>query len=111
MDGTDMILVDVKEKKEKKEKKGEANRKTQEMDDLLRILDWCLPQWKLWNLGLLLLDGMEPNDATARFSWCILVSSPRFFALFSCLFWWTLVQNSEHRRNRQGPSSIRTHLK
>ncbi|KAH7473111.1 hypothetical protein FOMA001_g12468 [Fusarium oxysporum f. sp. matthiolae] len=36
------------------------------MDDLLRILDWCLPQWKLWNLGLLLLDGMEPNDATAR---------------------------------------------
>ncbi|KAH7158905.1 hypothetical protein DER46DRAFT_374703 [Fusarium sp. MPI-SDFR-AT-0072] len=81
------------------------------MDDLLRILDWCLPQWKLWNLGLLLLDGMEPNDATARFSWGTLVSSPRFFALFSCLFWWTLVQNSEHRRNRQGPSSIRGHVK
>lgn len=35
--------------------------------DLLRFGDWCL-QWKLWNLGLLLLDGMEPNDATAALS-------------------------------------------
>ena len=35
--------------------------------DLLRFGDWCL-QWKLWNLGLLLLDRMEPNDATGALS-------------------------------------------